>query len=159
MPTVKNFSVARTQRSYDPAVPTPGSEVYSYSPGENGAARSGRNGAYDHPTAAGLVEGRVPTETRPWGVAQTNPVTAAAITTNANGPIEVRNTLVVATTTTITAQAAEGAAAGLIVSFTSTDADPTQLDALTVVDGGDNYTTGDTVEIDGYPGSVVTVTV
>ena len=157
MPTVKNFSVARTQRSYDPAVPTPGSEVYSYSPGENGAARSGRNGAYDHPTAAGLVEGRIPTETRPWGVAQTNPATAAAITNNADGPIEVRNTLVVATTTTITT--ASGNAAGLIVSFTSTNADPTQLAALTVVDGGDGYTTGDTVEVDGYPGSVVTVTV
>lgn len=157
MATIKNFSVARTQKSYDPAVPTPGSTVYSYSPGEPGAARSGRNGAYDHPTAAGLVEGRIPTETRPWGVAQTNPATAAAITNNADGPIEVRNTLVVATTTTITT--ASGNAAGLIVSFTSTNADPTQLAALTVVDGGDGYTTGDTVEVDGYPGSVVTVTV
>ena len=156
MATIKNFSVARTQRSYDPAVPTPGSIVYSYSPGELGAARSGRNGAYDHPTAEGLVEGRVPTFSRPWGEAPVNPATAAAITTNADGPIEVRNTLVVATTTTITS--ASGNGAGLVVSFTSTNADPTQLAALTVVDGGDGYTTGDTVEIDGYPGSVVTLT-
>ena len=158
MATIKNFSVARTQKSYDPGTPTPGSIVYSYSPGELGAARSGRNGAYDHPTAEGLVEGRVPTFSRPWGEAPVNPATAAAITTNADGPIEVRNTVVVATTTTLTSQAAEGTAAGLIVSFTSTNADPTQLAALTVVDGGDNYVTGDTVEIDGYPGSVVTVT-
>ena len=157
MATIKNFSVARTQKSYDPATPTPGSDVYSYSPGEPGAARSGRNGAYDHPTAAGLQEGRVPTFSRPWGEAAVNPATAAAITTNADGPIEVRNTLVVATTTTITT--ASGNAAGLILSFTSTNADPTQLAALTVVDGGDGYTTGDTVEVDGYPGSVVTVTV
>ena len=157
MATIKNFSVARTQRSYDPATPTPGSDVYSYSPGEPGAARSGRNGAYDHPTAAGLQEGRVPTFSRPWGEAAVNPATAAAITTNADGPIEVRNTLVVATTTTITT--ATGNAAGLVLSFTSTNADPTQLAALTVVDGGDGYTTGDTVEVDGYPGSVVTVTV
>ena len=33
------------------------------------------------------------------------------------------------------------------------------LGFLTVVDGGDGYTTGDTVEVDGYPGSVVTLTV
>ena len=157
MATIKNFSVARTQKSYDPATPTPGSDVYSYSPGEPGAARSGRNGAYDHPTAAGLVEGRVPTFSRPWGEAAVTPATAAAITTNADGPIEVRNTLVVATTTTITT--ATGNGAGLILSFTSTNADPTQLAALTVVDGGDGYTTGDTVEVDGYPGSVVTLTV
>ena len=145
MATIKNFSVARTQKSYDPATPTPGSDVYSYSTGEPGAARSGRNGAYDHPTAEGLVEGRVPTFSRPWGEAAVNAATA------------VRNTLVVATTTTITT--ASGNGAGLIVSFTSTNADPTQLAALTVVDGGDGYTTGDTVEIDGYPGSVVTLTV
>lgn len=156
MATIKNFSVARTQKSYDPATPTPGSDVYSYSPGTLGAARSGRNGAYDHPTAAGLVEGRIPTFSRPWGEAPVDPCTAAAITTNADGPIEVRNTLVVATTTTITS--ASGNGAGLVVSFTSTNADPTQLAALTVVDGGDGYTTGDTVEIDGYPGSVVTLT-
>ena len=90
------------------------------------------------------------------GEAAQDPATAAAITTNADGPIEVRNTVVVATTTTITTVSGNGA--GLIVSFTSTNADPTQLAALTVVDGGDGYTTGDTVEIDGYPGSVVTVT-
>ena len=69
----------------------------------------------------------------------------------------MRNTVVVATTTTITT--ASGNVAGLIVSFTSTNADPTQIAAMTVVDGGDGYTTGDTVEIDGYPGSVVTLTV
>ena len=157
MATIKNFSVARTQRSYDPATPTPGSDVYSYSPGEPGAARSGRNGAYDHPTAEGLVEGRVPTFSRPWGEAAVDAVTAAAITNNADGPIEVQNTVVTATTTTITT--ASGNAAGLIVRFTSTNADPTQLAALAIVDGGDGYTTGDTVEVDGYPGSVVTVTV
>ena len=157
MATIKNFSVARTQKSYDPATPTPGSDVYSYSPGTLGAARSGRNGAYDHPTAEGLVEGRVPTFSRPWGEAAVDAATAAAITTNADGPIEVQNTVVTATTTTITS--ASGNGAGLIVRFTSTNADPTQLAALAVVDGGDGYTTGDTVEVDGYPGSVVTLTV
>ena len=59
----------------------------------------------------------------------------------------------IATTTTIT-----GEGAGLIVRFTSTDADPTQLAAMTVVAGGEGYATDDTVEIDGYPGSVCTVT-
>ena len=49
----------------------------------------------------------MPTFSRPWGEAPVNPATAAAITTNADGPIEVRNTVVVATTTTITSQAAE----------------------------------------------------
>ncbi len=153
MATIKAYSVARTQKSYDPATPTAASGVYSLGSGVPGAAATGRNGAYDHPTAEGLVEGRVPTFVVS-GQTVNDAATAAAITTNASGPIEVRNTSVVATTTTIT-----GAGAGLIVRFTSTNADPTQIAAMTVVDGGDGYTTGDTVEIDGYPGSVVTLTV
>ena len=153
MATIKAYSVARTQKSYDPTTPTAASEVYSLGSGVPGAAATGRNGAYDHPTAEGLVEGRVPTLVQSGQTANDFAVSAVAITTNASGPIEVRNTAVIATTTTIT-----GNGAGLIVRFTSTDADPTQLAAMTVVAGGENYATDDTVEIDGYPGSVCTVT-
>jgi hypothetical protein len=153
MATIKAYSVARTQKSYDPTTATPASEVYSLGSGVPGAAATGRNGAYDHSTAEGLVEGRVPTLVVSGQTANDFDVTAVAITTNADGPIEVRNTAVIATTTTIT-----GDGAGLIVRFTSTDADPTQIAAMTVVAGGENYDTGDTVEIDGYPGSVCTVT-
>ena len=148
MPTVKSYSVAKTQKSYDPDDAVDASTVYSTS-----LTHSGRNGAYDHATAQGLVEGRTPTLVKQDQAAVDHDVTAVAITTNADGPIEVRNTRVVATTRTIT-----GTGAGLIVSFTSTDADPTQIAAMTVEDGGEGYATDDTVEIDGYPGSVCTVT-
>ena len=56
MATIKAFSVARTQKSYNPAVPTPASGVYSHS-----FVWGGRNGAYDHATEQGADEGRVPT--------------------------------------------------------------------------------------------------
>ena len=154
MATIKAYSVARTQKSYTPGTPTPASGVYSLGSGVPGAAATGRNGAYDHPTAEGLVEGRVPTLVVSGQAGEADPAASVAITTNASGPIEVRNTAVIATTTTIT-----GAGAGLIVRFTSTDADPTQIAAMTVVDAGEGYSQGDTVEIDGYPGSVCTVSV
>ena len=154
MATIKAYSVAKTQKSYDPTTPTAASTVYSLSSGVPGAAATGRNGAYDHPTAQGLVEGRTPTLVKQDQAVAADDAASVAITTNADGPIEVRNTKVVATTTTIT-----GSGAGLIVSFTSTDADPTQLATLTVEDGGEGYAQDDTVEIDGYPGSVCTVSV
>ena len=149
MATIKAYSVARTQRSFDPTSPTSDSGVYS--------TTTGRQGAYDHPTAEGLVEGRVPTLLNGARSVVNHDVTAmAAITTNADGDLDVRNTSVVATTTTIT-----GSGAGLIVRFTATDADPTQIPAvgnITIVDGGEGYATGNTVEIDGFPGSRLTVT-
>ena len=154
MATIKAYSVAKTQKSYDPDNPVDASTVYSLSSGVPGAAATGRNGAYDHPTAQGLVEGRTPTLVKQDQAVAADDAASVAITTNADGPIEVRNTKVVATTTTIT-----GSGAGLIVSFTSTDADPTQLAAMTVEDGGEGYAADDTVEIDGYPGSVCTVSV
>jgi len=152
MATIKAYSVAQTEKQYGGTAVQ--SDVYSLSSGVPGAGRTGRNGAYDHPTASGLQEGRVETLLNGSRTAAADPVASLAISTNASGPIEVRNTDVVATTTTIT-----GSGAGCIVTFTSTDADPTQLAALTISEGGEGYSSGDTLEVDGYPGSVVTVTV
>lgn len=129
------------------------SSVYSLSSTGSTGKATGRNGVYDYPTAQGLQEGRTNTLVNGSRTIVNHDVTAAAITTNASGPIGAKNKAVVATTTTKT-----GNGAGLIVKFTSTNTDPTQLAALTVIDGGEGYATSDTVEIDGYPGSVVTVT-
>ena len=155
MATIKAYSVAQTAKQYGGDAVQ--SSVYSLSSGAPGALRTGRNGAYDHPTAPGLLEGRVKTLVNGSRAVVDHDVTAmAAITTNANGPAEVRNTSVIATTTTIT-----GDGAGLIVEFVSTDAANTQIPAvgnIDIIDDGEGYDTGDTVEIDGYPGSRLTVT-
>ena len=154
MATVKAYSVAQTARQYGGAAVQSG--VYSYSPGTVGAARTGRNGAYDHPTEAGLTEGRTPTLLNGSRAAEDHDVTAiASITTSGTNADIDSATAVVATTTTIT-----GSGAGLIVSFTTTAAGAINGTAgnYTVVDGGEGYVTGNTVEIDGFPGSVVSVT-
>ena len=168
MPTIKGYSVSRTQGGGT----TMTSGVYSYSGEVGGAAHCGRNGAYDHPDAVSMREGgRQKTLLRgnrdadggtPGIQVEDFAVTAiAGITTNANGPLENRNVEVTCTTTTID-NGAGNAGAGLIIRFTSTDADPTQIAAvgdITIVDGGEGYTSADTVvEVDGYPGSRLTVT-
>ena len=152
MATIKAYSVAQTEKQYGGAAVQSG--VYSLSSAVPSAGATGRNGAYDHPTSAGLQEGRVQTLLNGSRAAVADPVASLAISTNANGPIGVRNTDVVATTTSIDSEGA-----GCVVSFTSTNADPTQLAALTIVEGGEGYSAGDTLEVDGYPGSIVTVTV
>ena len=155
MPTTKGYSVSRSAGGGTGV----SSDVYSYSGAVGGEAHCGRNGAYDHPDAVSMREGgRQPTLMNGERAVEDFAVTAAAITTNADGPLENRNTLVTCTTTTID-NGAGNAGAGLIVQFTSTDADPTQIAALTIVDGGEGYSTADTVvEVDGYPGSRLSVT-
>jgi hypothetical protein len=155
MPTTKGYSVSRSAGGGTGV----SSDVYSYSGAVGGAAHCGRNGAYDHPDAASMREGgRQPTLMNGERAVEDFAVTAAAITTNADGPLENRNTLVTCTTTTID-NGAGNAGAGLIVQFTSTDADPTQIGAITIVEGGENYTSADSVvEVDGYPGSRLSVT-
>jgi len=153
MATIKGYSVAQTAKQYGGSAVQSG--VYSIS---NLASDGGGNRAYLHPTAQGLLEGRTPTLANGSRAVVNHDVTAMK-TSDANtisGPIAVRNKKVVCTTTTTT-----GNGAGLIVSFTSTDADPTKIAAhgsITIVDGGEGYATDDKVEIDGYPGSELTVT-
>lgn len=145
MATIKAYSVAKTQRSFDPATATSDSGVYSLS--------EGRQGAYDHPTSAGLVEGRVSTLLNGARTVVDHDVTAVAITTaGSGGPV---STAVVATTTNATV--ADDDAAGLIVRFT-TNASGAVNGTVTIVDGGEGYTSNDTVSVDGIAGSVLTLT-
>ena len=159
MPTTKGYSVSRSGGGGTGV----NSGVYSYSGEVGGAAHCGRNGAYDHPDAVSMREGgRQPTLMNGERAIEDHDVTAmAGITTNADGPLENRNVEVTCTTTTID-NGTGNAGAGLIVRFTSTDADPTQIPAvgnITIVDGGEGYTSADSVvEVDGYPGSRLTVT-
>jgi hypothetical protein len=64
-------------------------------------------------------------------------------------------TQVVATTTSL-----DGEGAGLIVRFqtTATGAVNGTAGNYTIIDGGEGYATDDTVEVDGFPGSVLAVT-
>lgn len=160
MATVKAFSVARTE-STKTDTPTAASTVYSLgsgSPGFNGAngatPSTGRNGCYDHNSPQGLVEGRTPTLVTSGqtitGAAAATPFSAQ---TTAGTASVVQSTSVVADTTTIT-----GDGAGLIVQFTTTAGGAIPAVAnVSAVDTGMGYSDGDTVSIDGWPGSVFVV--
>ena len=50
-----------------------------------------------------------------------------------------------------------GNGAGLVVSFTTTSDSKNHATTYTIVHRGDGYADDDTVEIDGFPGSVLTV--
>lgn len=154
MATIKAYSVAQTAKQYGGAAVQSG--VYSLGSAVPGAGATGRNGAYDHPTKNGLTEGRVKTLLNGSRAAANHDVTAIkGITTSATNPEISSATTVVATTTTIT-----GGGAGLIIRFATTAAGAVNATAgnYTVIDGGEGYATDDTVEVDGFPGSVLAVT-
>ena len=156
MATVKAFSVART------ADGAGASTVYSLGSGSpgfnsaNGATPStGRNGCYDHNSPQGLTEGRIPTLVTSGqtitGATAATPFSAQTTAGTAN--TAVASTSVVADTTTIT-----GNGAGLRVQFTTTNAGAIPAVAnVSAVDTGMGYADGNTVSIDGWPGSVFVV--
>lgn len=162
MPTIKAFSVARTQKSYDPATPTGPSGVYSYSGvPEEGLQWSGRNGAYDHPTEQGAEEGRVPTlvvsgqttaqMAAPLADGAAGPATGVTLTTTpipaAAFPVAWdQGTYVVTTTNT----GADHSGAGLIVRVDVAANGNMTLNAAPIVDAGEGYTTAtdDTATLD-----------
>jgi len=141
MATAKRISVSKTGGS--------NSTVYSYGDVYK---------AYNMPGDSRLVEGQAKTNTYAPGDADptaSDVTSVTAVTAGTTSGLSAA-TAVVAATTTVT-----GNGAGLIVSFT------TQADGVanatpgnyTVVNGGDGYATGNTVSIDGFPGSVLTVSI
>ena len=147
MATIKAYSVARTQKSYDPTTPTPPSTVYSYS--------KGRQGAYDHNDNPGLIEGRTPTlEVSGQTITGAAAATPFSAQTTAGTPrTDLASTSVVAETITLT-----GEGAGLQVRFTTTAGGAVPaLANITAVQTGSDYSDGDTVEIEGWAGSVFVV--
>tara|TARA_Y100000361_G_scaffold133284_1_gene131401 strand:+ start:246 stop:722 length:477 start_codon:yes stop_codon:yes gene_type:complete len=157
MATIKAYSVSRTSGA---GIDNP-SGVYSLGSGQvaggaNAVPSTGRNGAYDHNDQPGREEGRVPTLVlcgqTPSDPADATPFSGIA-TAGANPTNVVASTAVVCTTTTIT-----GDGAGLVVSFTTTAAGAIPAeDQITAVFTGEGYSTGDTVQIDGWVGSVATL--
>jgi len=156
MATVKAFSVART------ADGAGASTVYSLgsgSPGLNGTngaePSTGRNLCYDYNSPQGLVEGRTPTLVTSGQAitGQTESTCFSAIGTAGTPNTAVASTSVVADTTTIT-----GDGAGLRVQFTATGTGAMPAVAnITAIDTGMGYSDGDTVSVDGWPGSRCTV--
>ena len=155
MATVKAFSVARTA---DGAAASTVYSLGSGSPGFNGTngatPSTGRNGVYDHNSPEGLVEGRVPTLVVSGqtltGAAAATPFSAQ---TTAGTASSVVSTSVVANTTTIT-----GGGAGLQLQFTTTAGGAVPaVGNVSAVNTGMGYADGDTVSIDGWPGSVFVV--
>ena len=162
MATVKGFSVSDTGESGSQ------STVYSLSPGTPGTARTGRAGAYDYPNEQGLVEARTPTF---LGTAQANTTVASLsnATTAGTNVAALANTSVVATTTSLS-----GKGAGLIIGFTATNTGGLPaFSSGTASNGpsgnvptgnnyklickGEGYTNADTVQVDGWVGSVVPI--
>jgi len=143
MATIKSYSVAKTH-----GTASTNSSVY--------ATTEGRMNGYDLPTPQGLVEGRTATLLNGSRAAANHDVTAIKGVTAAGTTSGLTSaTAVVATTTTVT-----GSGAGLIVKFTTTAAGVANgtHGNYTVIDGGEGYATDDTVSIDGFPGSVLSVT-
>ena len=162
MATIKAYSVSRTGGGLD-GTTTP-STVYSLGSGQvagaaNAVPSTGRNGAYDHNDASGRTEGRTATLVTCGqsitGAAAATPFSAQTTAGTALGDAAPASTTVVCTTTTIT-----GTGAGLIVSFdtTSTGAIAAVAD-IDAVETGMGYADGDTVQIDGWVGSVFVVDV
>lgn len=153
MATIKAYSVAQTEKKYG-GTPVQ-SSVYSLSPGTAGAERGGRNGAYDHASPEGLVEGRVKTLLNGSRAVVNHDVNSIKSVKTSATNAAVKSTTVVATTTSL-----DNEGAGLIVKFTTTAAGAINATAgnYTIVDGGEGYATDDEVEIDGFPGSVLVVT-
>ena len=155
MATVKAFSVARTA---DGAAASTVYSLGSGSPGLNGPTgatpSAGRNLCYDHNSPQGLVEGRTPTlvlsgQPTPGATA----ATPFSSQTSAGTASTVVSTSVVADTTTIT-----GDGAGLRLQFTTTAGGAIPAVAnVSAIDTGTFYVDGDTVSIDGWPGSVFVV--
>ena len=149
MATKKAYSVAQTEKQYGGAAVQSG--VYSLSSGDGSGSE-----AYQHTTLAGLQEGRVKTLLNGSRAAVADDVTSISAVTAGTTSGLTAATSVVATTTTVT-----GTGAGLIVRFTTTAAGAANGTAgnYTIVDGGEGYAAGNTVSIDGFPGSVLTVAV
>lgn len=162
MATVKAYSVSKTDGT---ATASTVYSIQSAPPNVDGATTTngavpstGRNGAYDHNDAAGRVEGRTPTlvtcgQTITGQASASAPFSSQTTAGTALGDAGPASTTVVATTTTIT-----GTGAGLIVTFTtsSTGAIPA-VGSITAVEVGGGYTDGDTVQVDGWVGSVFVV--
>lgn len=157
MASAKRTSVAGTQFSKDTAYSA--SAVYSLTGGDavgDGALRM----AYNSCSSLGAQEGITRVSTTGRGVAASadgGNVTAVDGVTQADNTIGLpasTATNVICGTRTLT-----GNGAGLIVEFDTTNAATAQnhASAYTVVDAGIGYADNDTVEIVGFPGSVLTV--
>jgi len=144
MATIRGYSVANTQGG--------GTDSGVYSKTE------GRQMAYDSVDISGLKEGRHPTLKLGKRTAKDHDATGCTLTTAGTGNVDAADTAVVATTTTLT-----GTGAGLIVKFTATNAGalPSGAAAITPVtgEGGEEYAADDTVSVDGWSGSVLTLAV
>ena len=141
MATAKRVSVSKTGGS--------NSTVYSYGDVYK---------AYNMPSPSRLVEGQ--SETNAYAPGTDGPSdddvnSITAVTVGSTSGLSAA-TFVVASTTTIT-----GNGAGLVVRFT-TQADgraPSSAGDYFFAQRGADYATGDTVSIDGFPGSVLTVSI
>ena len=161
MPTIKGYSVSRTDGSAAGIRTDAQGVVYSFSGNPAGNWHCGRRGAYDGTDTASMKEGgKVPTLYGGLGASprQAHDVTALGNAT-ASGPnrTDLASTEVTVTTSTIT-----GSGSGLIVSFTVSNGGAVPAMGTTgnrtIVDPGDGYATGDIVEFDGWPGSRYAVT-
>ena len=150
MASKKAYSVAKTAKGGSD------SDVYSITPlGADG----GGSEAYLHADKPGLIEGRTKTLLnggRDIKPAKSNVASIKAVTTVGSAARGISAATKVLATTTTT----KGNGAGLQVSFT-TQADG-KINATntnyTIVEGGEGYATDDTVSVDGFPDSVLTVT-
>ena len=150
MANTKGYSVSATGASSTGVQ----SAVYSYSGIPGTSWHCGRRGAYDGTETAAMAEGgRVPTLQHGDKTIANHDVTSNTLTAAGDARADLVSTKCVCTTTTT-----KGNGAGLIVSFT-TNSSGKIAGTVSVVDGGESYAASDTVTVDGFPNSKLTVSV
>lgn len=171
MATVKAFSVSKSSGgasasgvfSYSPSASLQDGSTLSFSATTpEDAMRTGLSQAYSHGGIACTDtdalnqfqnEGLTPTLINPSGAAAGVPSGNQTLTTAGGGNPNYPNSTVICTTTNLDAG---DTGAGLIVRFT-TNSSGVPAGNVTVVTGGRGYANGDSVGIDGFPGSDVTI--
>lgn len=167
MASAKRFSVAGTQNSYASCKTYSPSVVYSLTGGDDvGDGSLGAADAYNALSAAGAMEGSTmvnaygrgvtPEDATPPASSEVTAIDNVTSKPNAIGlPATTATTVICGTRTT------KGNGHGLVVKFATTSAAVPANNATasnyTIIHRGNGYKDNDTVEIDGFPDSVLTV--
>lgn len=153
MANTRRYSPAGTQ--YNTGSFT-ASTVYSQT-GDGGNDGGGPRGAYNGITVAGMQEGVSAPAYKPRTAASDSTSEVAALDGITQSADLSGDGVPASTTVVCGTRALTGNGAGLVVSFTTTADSKNHATTYTIVHRGDGYANDDTVEIDGFPGSVLTV--
>lgn len=153
MANTRRYSPAGTQ--YNTGSFT-ASTVYSQT-GDGSNDGGGPRGAYNSITSEGMQEGVSAPAYKPRTAPSSSTSEVAALDGITQSADLSADGVPASTAVVCGTRALTGNGAGLVVSFTTTADSKNHATTYTIVHRGDGYANDDTVEIDGFPGSVLTV--